>query len=178
VDRILLVLECLYDNKNYLACLRTCDVLGVQRVAVIAPKGGAPRGGAQAAAAAAVDEHDVAAAAPAVEQGDVHKGQVKGLCCAWCGIESPMRHGIALVSTLSAPLCRLLLVSGSLLSVLFVPVLSGPAKGPFVPYLGWVSLQRSCLSDPCNPFFFFFFTLSALSGRFVVLPACCACVAV
>jgi hypothetical protein len=24
---------------------------------------------------------------------------------------------------------------------------------PFVPYLGWVSLQRSCLSDPCNPFF-------------------------
>jgi hypothetical protein len=36
-----------------------------------------------------------------------------------------------------------------------VPVLSGPAKGPFVPYLGWVSLQRSCLSDPCNPFFFF-----------------------
>jgi hypothetical protein len=46
-------------------------------------------------------------------------------------------------------------VSGSLLSVLFVPVLSGPAKGPFVPYLGWVSLQRSCLSDPCNPFFFF-----------------------
>jgi hypothetical protein len=54
-----------------------------------------------------------------VEQGDVHKGQVKGLCCAWCGIESPIRHGIALVST-----------------------------------------------------------LSALSGRFVVLPACCACVAV
>jgi hypothetical protein len=55
----------------------------------------------------------------------------------------------------NSPLCRLLLVSGSLLSVLFVPVLSGPAKGPFVPYLGWVSLQRSCLSDPCNPFFFF-----------------------
>lgn len=35
VDRILLVLENVTDNKNYLAILRTCDVLGVQRVWVI-----------------------------------------------------------------------------------------------------------------------------------------------
>jgi tRNA G18 (ribose-2'-O)-methylase SpoU len=35
VDRILLVLECCTDNKNYLACLRTCDILGVQRVWII-----------------------------------------------------------------------------------------------------------------------------------------------
>ncbi|WIA21626.1 hypothetical protein OEZ85_000808 [Tetradesmus obliquus] len=35
VDRILLVLECCADNKNYLACLRTCDILGVQNVWII-----------------------------------------------------------------------------------------------------------------------------------------------
>jgi tRNA G18 (ribose-2'-O)-methylase SpoU len=46
VDRILLVLEAVTDNKNYLAALRTCDVLGVQRVAVIT---------AQSKAAAAED---------------------------------------------------------------------------------------------------------------------------
>jgi len=37
VDRIVLCLECVTDNKNYLASLRTCDVLGVQRVVVIHP---------------------------------------------------------------------------------------------------------------------------------------------
>jgi hypothetical protein len=35
IDRILLVLENVTDNRNYLAALRTCDVLGVQRVWVI-----------------------------------------------------------------------------------------------------------------------------------------------
>jgi hypothetical protein len=46
-------------------------------------------------------------------------------------------------------------VSGSLLSVLSVPAVSGPAKGPFVPLRGWGPLQRSCVCAPCNPFFFF-----------------------
>lgn len=45
VDRILLVLEAVTDNKNYLAALRTCDVLGVQRVAVIQPLNKAAAGG-------------------------------------------------------------------------------------------------------------------------------------
>lgn len=40
VDRIVLCLECVTDNKNYLASLRTCDVLGVQRVVVIHPPTG------------------------------------------------------------------------------------------------------------------------------------------
>lgn len=35
VDRICLVLECCSDNKNYLACLRTCDILGVQNVWIV-----------------------------------------------------------------------------------------------------------------------------------------------
>lgn len=35
VDRICLVLECCSDNKNYLACLRTCDILGIQNVWIV-----------------------------------------------------------------------------------------------------------------------------------------------
>lgn len=55
VDRILLVLECITDNRNYLGILRTCDVLGVQRVCVIHPPAGGHAQPTPAATSAAAD---------------------------------------------------------------------------------------------------------------------------
>ncbi|KAF8059698.1 csn7 [Scenedesmus sp. PABB004] len=96
VDRILLVMEGCTDNRNFLACLRTADVLGVQNVWCVEapPPGGCEPGGTAAddgaaAGAGAVNSGDAGAAGAAVHpsrQGRKKKSRIARASHQWLDV--------------------------------------------------------------------------------------------